>query len=68
MALLVHENGEIIDDIYLNVTEAKDNVTKGNKYMHKAKDHHKSAKKKKCCILLILLIVGVAIVVPTVIL
>lgn len=68
MAMLVYENGQIIDDIELNLTEGQENVKKGNKHLTKARDDHKAAKKRKCCILFMLLMIGVGIVVTTVVL
>ena len=45
MAMLVHEQGEMIDHIELSINDAKDYVEKGEKSLVKGKEHHKSAKK-----------------------
>lgn len=45
LAMLVHQQGEQIDDIAMNVEDTKNYVEKGEKELHTAKDYHKKARK-----------------------
>ena len=45
MALLVHQQGEMLDNIELNVNDAKNYVEKGEKQLQKAKENHQAARK-----------------------
>jgi len=66
MAMLVQQQGEMLDNIELNVQEAVDYVKKANKQLDKAKKQHIKSRKWKCCILITLLIVIMAVVIPIV--
>jgi len=65
MAMMVQAQGEMLDNIELNVQEAHNYVKKANVQLAKAKKSHMTAKKWKCCILLSLIIVVVIIVLAT---
>lgn len=45
MAMLVHQQGEMLDNIELNVNDAKNYVEKGEKQLQKAKVSHQAARK-----------------------
>jgi len=62
MQMLVHAQGEMLDNIELNVGEAKNYVVKANVQLAKAKKSHQTAKKYKCCILVTLMIIIVAVI------
>jgi len=65
MQMLVHAQGEMLDNIELNVGEAKNYVQKANVQLAKAKKSHIQYKKYKCCILItLLIIIGAIILVP----
>jgi syntaxin 1B/2/3 len=65
--MLVQAQGEMLDNIQLNVEEAENYVKKANKELKKAKESHKKWKKWKCILLLCLVIViAIVIVVPIV--
>jgi t-SNARE complex subunit (syntaxin) len=65
LALLVEQQGEMLDQIEFQVRTAANYVEQGNAEVVKAIKHQKSARKKKCCMLffglaIILIIVLVA--------
>ncbi|XP_065669954.1 syntaxin-7 isoform X2 [Hydra vulgaris] len=61
LAIMVHEQGEVIDSIEANVATAAIQVETGNAQLEKAKNYQKSARKKKCCLLVILLVAAAVI-------
>ncbi|XP_062506218.1 syntaxin-12-like isoform X2 [Corticium candelabrum] len=56
LSLMVHEQGDMIDNIECNVEDAHDRVEEGNKQLVQARKHQKSSRKKMCCCLTILII------------
>lgn len=64
LAILVQQQGEMIDNIEMNIKDAKDYVQKGEININKAHEYQKSARKKKCCILLIAIAVLIVILAP----
>jgi len=62
MQMLVHAQGEMLDNIEINVGEAKNYVAKANVQLAKAKKSHQTYKKYKCCILITLMIIIAAVV------
>jgi len=63
--MLVQAQGEMLDNIELNVQEAENYVKKANKQLKAAKESHKRWKKWKCwCLLILMVIIAIAIVVP----
>ncbi|KAL4497907.1 hypothetical protein ABPG72_014764 [Tetrahymena utriculariae] len=64
LAMLVHHQGLMIDDIESNVKTTKTNTTLSNKHLGSAKTYHQKSKKKMCCLILIGVIILVAIIVP----
>ena len=67
LSKLVQLQGEMIDNIEVNIQKAKDYVLKGEKHVTKAKKNMESARKKKCIILLIVVGILVVILLPTLI-
>jgi len=63
LSKLVQLQGEMIDNIELNIQKAKDYVLKGEKHIDQSKKNMESARRKRCCILLI--IIGVLLVILT---
>ncbi|XP_023231866.1 syntaxin-7-like [Centruroides sculpturatus] len=51
LASLVHDQGEIIDSIEVNVENAAEHVTGGTKQLAQAREHQSKARRKKCCLL-----------------
>lgn len=47
MAMLVHAQGEMIDNIELNITDAKNYVAKGVKKLESAQKDHRKARSVK---------------------
>ena len=45
LAMLVHQQGEMLDNIELNLNDAKNYVEKGEKQLQKAKASHQAARK-----------------------
>jgi t-SNARE complex subunit (syntaxin) len=64
LSKLVQLQGEMIDNIEVNIQKAKDYVLKGEKHVAKAKKNMESARKKKCIILLIVIGILVVILLP----
>lgn len=64
MALLVQMQGEMLDNIELNVMQAEDYVRKANVQLKAAKKSHQRSKKFKCCAIIILLILIAVIALP----
>ncbi|CAD8076353.1 unnamed protein product [Paramecium primaurelia] len=64
MAVLVKNQGELIDNIEQNMVKAKDYVKKGEAQLIKAKKDHQAARKKMCCIIMIGLVLILVIVGP----
>lgn len=58
LALLVEQQGEMLDQIEFQVRTAANYVEQGNQEVQKALKSQKSARKKKCC----LLFVGITII------
>jgi syntaxin 1B/2/3 len=63
-AVLVNAQGEIVDNICDNFSQAKDNVLSAESDIIKSTDNMKSARKKKCIILIIIIVVALVIVLP----
>jgi t-SNARE complex subunit (syntaxin) len=67
LAILVQQQGEVIDNIEKNIEEAKYSVAKAEVDLVKAKEYQQAARKKKCCILIIVIGILAAILVPVLI-
>ena len=57
LSKLVSLQGEMIDNIEVNIQKAKDYVIKGEKNVDKSKKNLQSARKKKCIIIIIAVVV-----------
>jgi syntaxin 1B/2/3 len=66
MAVLVEAQGELLDNIEVQVTKAVNHIEQGTKALVKAKSLQRSTRKWMCCAIIILLIVVVVIVVAVV--
>eukprot|EP00667_Euglena_gracilis_P016337 EG_transcript_17067 len=66
MALLVEEQGELMDDIAHNVSKSVAYVQKGTQELKQAKVYAKKSRKLMCCVLLVLLAIAAAIAIPLV--
>eukprot|EP01016_Furgasonia_blochmanni_P040815 TRINITY_DN5232_c0_g2_i4.p1 TRINITY_DN5232_c0_g2~~TRINITY_DN5232_c0_g2_i4.p1 ORF type:complete len:294 (-),score=54.41 TRINITY_DN5232_c0_g2_i4:166-1047(-) len=64
LALLVHHQGEMLDNIELDINGAKSYIEKGNKYLEQAKEHHQASRKKLCWVVIIGLIILIVILIP----
>lgn len=64
MAVLVKNQGELIDNIEQNMVKARDYVIKGEDEQRKAKKNHKAARRRMCCIIMIGLVLILVIVGP----
>lgn len=60
-ALLVEQQGELLDQIEYNVHAAHEFVQGGNKDIEVAIDYQKSIRKKQCCVMITVLIVAVIV-------
>ena len=60
-ALVVEQQGELLDQIEYNVHAAHEFVEGGNKDIEVAIDYQKSIRKKQCCILITVLILAVVL-------
>ena len=67
LSKLVSLQGEMIDNIEVNIQKAKDYVLKGEKNVVKSKKNLESARKKKCIVLLIIIGILVVILIPIII-
>lgn len=61
---LIFLQGGMVDDIYQNISEAKENINDGSEYLGKAIDHSKAARKKKIIILIIIIVAAGIILTP----
>lgn len=61
LALMVHEQGDMIDSIEANVDSAAGNVETANVQLEKARNYQKASRKKMCCLLVLLLVVAAII-------
>jgi len=65
MAMMVHQQGEMLDNIEVNVGQAVDYMRKANVELKKAKKWHMRSKRMMCCILITcLIIIAVAVALP----
>jgi t-SNARE complex subunit (syntaxin) len=65
LQIMVQAQGEMLDNIELNIQGAKDYMKKAVVSLDKAKKSHQIYRKYKCCLLITLLvIIGVAVIVP----
>ena len=64
LSKLVQLQGEMIDNIEVNIQKAKDYVLKGEKHVEKSKKNMEKARKKKCIIMLIIIGILVVILLP----
>jgi t-SNARE complex subunit (syntaxin) len=63
-ALLVEQQGELLDQIEFQVKAASDYIDEGNTQMVKAIEIQKSIRKQQCCMLVVILVViGIIVVV-----
>ena len=67
LSKLVTLQGQMIDNIEVNIQKAKDYVIKGETNVVKSKKNLESARKKKCIVLLIIIAVLIVILLPTII-
>ena len=67
LSKLVQLQGEMIDNIDVNIQKAKNYVDKGQKNLIKAKENMKKARKKKCIILIIVIVILLIVLVPVII-
>ena len=67
LSKLVQLQGEMIDNIDVNIQKAKNYVDKGQKNLIKAKENMKKARKKKCIILIIVIVILLIVLVPIII-
>lgn len=65
MAVLIQEQGEMLNQIKYNVKTAHQQVTDGNKKLTQAIEQEKQVRKTKCCLLICVLILIVIIFVVT---
>ncbi|KAL2897314.1 hypothetical protein RDABS01_039097 [Bienertia sinuspersici] len=63
MAVLVNAQGDLLDNIESQVSNAVDHVNSGNTALQKAKSLQKSSRKWMCIAIIILLVVVAIIVV-----
>ena len=63
LSKLVQLQGEMIDNIDVNIQKAKNYVQKGEKNLNKAKENMKKARKKKCIILIIAIVILLIVVI-----
>jgi len=66
MALLVHYQGEQLDNIEIQMQQAHDYVQKGVKQLDKAQKSHRKVRKWQCILLIVLLVLILVIVLPIV--
>ena len=57
LAIMVHEQGEVIDSIEANVDNAATHVETANVQLEKAR-HYQKASRRKLCIILIISLLG----------
>ena len=67
LSKLVSLQGEMIDNIEVNIQKAKDYVLKGEKNIDKSKKNLESARKKRCIVILIILGILIVILIPVII-
>jgi len=68
MAMLVHAQGEMLNNIELNVKESKDYMNKAVGRLDDAKQDHMAARKKMCMLLGCVVIIGIILTIYFVVL
>ncbi|XP_028406375.1 syntaxin-7-like isoform X2 [Dendronephthya gigantea] len=58
LGTMIHEQGEIVDNIESHVESAGSHVEDANVQLAKASEYQKASRRKMCCLLVILLVVG----------
>lgn len=64
LAALVHLQGELVDNIFTNISQAKDDVLDSELNLKKSKNNMRAARKKKCIILIVTLVILLFIIGP----
>ena len=67
LSKLVQLQGEMIDNIEMNIKKAKDYVAKGEVNIEKSKKNMQKARKKKCIIVIVVVVILIIILIPTII-
>ena len=67
LSKLVQLQGEMIDNIEMNIKKAKDYVAKGEVNIEKSKKNLQKARKKKCIIVIIVVVILLVILIPTIV-
>eukprot|EP01017_Pseudomicrothorax_dubius_P006282 TRINITY_DN11765_c0_g1_i3.p1 TRINITY_DN11765_c0_g1~~TRINITY_DN11765_c0_g1_i3.p1 ORF type:complete len:157 (-),score=57.92 TRINITY_DN11765_c0_g1_i3:130-600(-) len=63
LALLVHEQGEALDCIEMNINQANYHVKEAEKHLRDAKQEHQSGQKKMCFLVILLLCIIAGVIV-----
>ena len=63
VALLVKDQGEVMDNIFQHVTSAEVDVEKGKGHLQKAQDMQRSARKKKICFFSVLAVIILIVII-----
>eukprot|EP00823_Brevimastigomonas_motovehiculus_P002217 TRINITY_DN1386_c1_g1_i2.p1 TRINITY_DN1386_c1_g1~~TRINITY_DN1386_c1_g1_i2.p1 ORF type:complete len:245 (-),score=23.83 TRINITY_DN1386_c1_g1_i2:418-1098(-) len=66
LAVLVNDQGAVLDHIENNIQSSKANVEKGHENLVSAEEYQNKARKRTCCLIMLLLVVAGVIVLPIV--
>eukprot|EP01006_Ploeotia_vitrea_P042909 TRINITY_DN66668_c7_g1_i1.p1 TRINITY_DN66668_c7_g1~~TRINITY_DN66668_c7_g1_i1.p1 ORF type:complete len:278 (+),score=35.64 TRINITY_DN66668_c7_g1_i1:59-892(+) len=64
MALLVDEQGELMDDIQYNVERSIAYVERGRQELRSARKHAKKGRRRICCVVCVLVTLSICILIP----
>lgn len=64
LAALVLLQGELVDNIYDNISHAKNDIIDAEVFIDKSVENTKAARKKKCIILIIVLVILLGVIGP----
>ena len=65
LAVLVNEQGELMDQILSNVQTSVQYVEKGRDELQKAKKYGKKSRKKLCWVMMVVFVIFLFILIPT---
>jgi hypothetical protein len=57
LSVIVHHQGDMLDNIEMNVTVGADRVAAGTRELGRAERHQRNAQRSKCWLLAVLLVV-----------
>jgi syntaxin 1B/2/3 len=57
LSVIIHQQGDMLDNIEMNVTAGADSVASGTRELGRAEKHQRRARNSKCWLLAVLLVI-----------